>query len=149
MRVGSVSTLTIAWHPPDLEQESWEFSHHPAKQFFYRRHSVTWAAVQAAQGAASLVPYPRGANLDGTPILLSYPEYEDYLTFVARAKRGYRNGYVQLERDLQQAGSLRLPAPIVLVAAGEGLLFSGYRRLCLAWNYGMIPSVWRINLPIA
>lgn len=143
----SAASLTIDWTPPDLEAERWEFFQHPAKQPFYQRHAVRWETLQQAAGAGALVPYARGATLSGTPVLLSYPEYEDYLHYVARAKRGYRNGYVQLERDLQRCGHLQLPAPIVLVAPGEGLLFAGYRRLCLAWNYGMTPFVWQINLP--
>ena len=128
----SVATLAIDWLPPDLETERWEFFHHPAKQSFYQRHGIGWEALQAAHAVGGLRPYPRGEILDGAMVLLAYPEYEDYLTCVARAKRGYRNGYVQLERALQSQGQLRLPAPIVLFAGGEGLLFSGYRRLCLA-----------------
>jgi hypothetical protein len=35
---------------------------------------------------------------------------------------------------------------MVLQAGNEALLFAGYRRLCLAWNYGMIPAVWLVIL---
>jgi hypothetical protein len=47
--------------------------------------------------------------------------------------------------DLHSVGTLALKAPIILISNGEGLLFSGYRRLCLAWNYGMIPYVWLVE----
>jgi hypothetical protein len=51
-----------------------------------------------------------------------------------------------MEDDLQRAGSLELKAPILLCSGGEGVLFSGYRRLCLGWNYGMVPYVWLVRL---
>lgn len=47
-----------------------------------------------------------------------------------------------MEESLQRRGTLTLPAPIILQCGDEALLFSGYRRLCLAWNYGMVPFVW-------
>jgi hypothetical protein len=47
-----------------------------------------------------------------------------------------------MEDALQRQGTLTLPAPIILQCGNEALLFSGYRRLCLAWNYGMVPWVW-------
>ena len=73
--------------------------------------------------------------------------FEDYRRYLAKAKRGYRLNYNKLEEALQRAGELRLPAAIVLQAGNEALLFSGYRRLCLAWNYGMTPCVWLVPLP--
>ena len=57
-----------------------------------------------------------------------------------------RLNYNKLEEALQSAGELTLPAAIVLQAGNEALLFSGYRRLCLAWNYGMTPFVWLVPL---
>jgi hypothetical protein len=51
-----------------------------------------------------------------------------------------------MENQLQRLGTLTLPAPIILQCNGEALLFSGYRRLCLAWNYGMAPCVWLMEI---
>jgi hypothetical protein len=50
-----------------------------------------------------------------------------------------------MEEELQRCGTLNLKAPIILFCGNEGLLFSGYRRLCLSWNYGMVPFVWVVN----
>ncbi len=80
------------------------------------------------------------------PVALSYHTYDDYSRWLARAKRGYRRNYSRMEEALQREGELTLPAPVVLCCAGEALLFAGYRRLCLAWNYGMIPYVWLVTL---
>ena len=77
----------------------------------------------------------------------AYHTYDDYCRYLAKAKRGYRLNYNRLEEALQRAGHLTLPAPIVLQAGNEALLFAGYRRLCLAWNYGMVPYVWLVTLP--
>lgn len=142
----SPSRLSIAWQRPDIEEERWEFFSHPAKQEWYRSHEVTWEKLVSGSGSGELVPYPRSAALEGVPVALSYHSYEEYQTFLARAKRGYRKNYSRMEDALQSAGSLTLKAPIVLCSGGEGLLFSGYRRLCLGWNYGMVPYVWRIRL---
>lgn len=142
----SSSTLTITWEKPDLAQEEWEFSHHPAKQEFYRRHDLSWERLVAAFEGGSLATYPRGERIDGVPVALSYHSYDDYAKYLARAKRGYRLNYSRMEEALQRAGSLVLPAPIVLQCRGDALLFSGYRRLCLAWNYGMVPAVWLVTL---
>lgn len=142
----SVARLTLSWSCPDLAREEWEFFHHPAKQPFYRRHGVSWESLTAAFSGGSLVPYPRGGALDGIPVALAHHTYDDYRRYLARAKRGYRLNYTRMEEALQQAGHLSLPAAIVLQADGEALLFAGYRRLCLAWNYGMIPYVWLVPL---
>lgn len=143
----STATLQIDWCRPDLEAERWEFFKHPAKQSFYRRHSLVWEGLEAAFAAGDMVLYRRGNDLAGVSVGLAYAGYDDYLTYLAAAKRNYRQSYVRLERDLQRHRLLTLPAPIVLVAGEEGLLFSGWRRLCLAWNYGMVPYVWRVSLP--
>lgn len=143
----SVSSLFIDWLQPELAAEEWEFSRHPAKQPFYRQHALTWEGLVAAFASGRLVPYPRSSELGGLPVALSYHTYDDYCRYLAKAKRGYRLNYNRLENVLQRDGSLALPAPVVLQAAGEALLFSGYRRLCLAWNYGMIPCVWLVPLP--
>lgn len=140
----STSTLTIRWVRPRLEDEAWEFLHHPAKQPFFQRHAIDWPCLHRAFANGALVPWPRAAVLDRIPITLSYHSYDDYLHYLAKARRNYRLNYNRMETELQRRGTLELPAPIVLVAAGEGLLFSGYRRLTLAWNYGMIPAVWRV-----
>ena len=145
MSARSTAHLAIDWFVPPLELESWEFFHHPAKQPFYQRHGLNWERLLQANERGRLVPYPRGPKLGEIQVLLSYSSYDDYLNYIVRAKRGYRNGYVQLERALQQEGTLQLPAATVLVAGGEALLFAGYRRLCLAWNLGMIPLVWRLD----
>jgi hypothetical protein len=140
----SSSTLAIEWVRPELAAEAWEFSRHPAKQEFYLRHGVTWEALVAGHDLGCLTPYPRGGELAGLPVALSYSSYDDYCRYLARAKRGYRRSYTLMEEALQRHGTLTLPAPIVLRCGDEGLLFSGYRRLCLAWNYGMVPCAWML-----
>jgi len=142
----SNSTLFITWSQPDIADEAWEFTHHPAKQLFYQRHGLSWEKVLSASVTGELVPWPRASTLEGVMVEGSYHRYEDYQKYLAKAKRGYRLNYNRLEEALQRDGSLHLPAPIVLVCGSEALLFSGYRRLCLAWNYGMIPRVWRVQL---
>lgn len=142
----SHSTLTITWQPPEIATEAWEFTH-PAKQPFYLRHALTWNELLAASVDADLIPWPRSPRIEGILVEQGYSDYEDYQKYLARAKRGYRLNYSRLEEALQRDGHLLLPAPIVLLCGGEALLFSGYRRLCLAWNYGMIPFVWRVQLP--
>ena len=142
----SPSTLTIDWLRPNLEEERWEFFSHPAKQGWYGTHAVTWERIGDCFGGGKLVPYPRSSQLGDIPVALSYSSYEEYQTYLARAKRGYRKNYSRMEDALQGAGTLALPAPIVLTSGGEGLLFSGYRRLCLGWNYGMAPYVWLVSL---
>ena len=142
----SRSTLTISWIRPDLEEERWEYFNHPAKQEWYRKRELTWEAIEKVFSRGALTPYPRAACIDALPVALSYSRYEEYQTYLARAKRGYRQNYSRMEDALQKAGSLTIKAPIVLKSSDEGLLFSGYRRLCLAWNYGMVPSVWLIPL---
>lgn len=143
----SSSTLAIDWVQPELATEEWEFSRHPAKQPFYRVHDITWEAIAAAFPAGRLVQYPRAGELGGIPVALSYHTFDEYRRYLAKAKRGYRLNYNRLEEALQRSGQLTLPAAIVLQAADEALLFSGYRRLCLAWNYGMIPYVWLVSPP--
>ncbi len=140
----SFATLTIDWTPPALADEAWEFERHPAKQPFYERHGLTWERIAAAFAAGELVPWPRGERLGELTVQLAYSSYDDYLTYLAAAKRGYRQNYLKLERELQRSGRLTLPAPIVLGCGGEAILFAGWRRLCLAWNYGMVPYVWRV-----
>lgn len=140
----STSALTITWLKPDLEEERWEFFNHPAKQEWYRSHAVVWEQIASCFDSGALVPYPRAAAIAGIPVALSYHRYEDYQTYLARAKRGYRRNYSRMEDALQSDGSLTLKAPIILCSGGEGLLFSGYRRLCLGWNYGMVPYVWLV-----
>lgn len=142
----SSSNLTITWLKPDIETERWEFFHHPAKQEWYRSHAVTWEQIIGNFDLGSLISYPRGAAIGEIPVALSYHSYDNYQTFLARAKRGYRINYSRMEDDLQRTGSLEFKAPIILCSGGEGLLFSGYRRLCLGWNYGMIPYVWQVQL---
>ncbi len=141
----STSKLTIEWVKPDIAVEEWEFSHHPAKQGFYRRHNIGWDQILSTFDAGGLVAYPRSDHIDGVPVAFSYSSYDDYARYLARAKRGYRRNYSLMEEALQRLGSLTLPAPIVLQCGDEALLFSGYRRLCLAWNYGMVPCVWLIR----
>ena len=131
---------------PDLEEERWEFFNHPAKQSWYLSHAVSWEQIDTCFAGGSLVSYPRAATIGVMPVTLSYHSYDDYQTFLARAKRGYRKNYSRMEDALQSAGSLTIKAPIVLSRGGEGLLFSGYRRLCLGWNYGMVPYVWLVEL---
>lgn len=141
----SPSALKIDWVQPDIEAERWEFFSHPAKQEWYRCHAVTWEQIVSSFEDGALVAYPRSALLGEMPVSLSYHRYEDYQTFLARAKRGYRKSYSSMEDALQADGELTLPAPIILAHNGEGLLFSGYRRLCLGWNYGMAPFVWLVK----
>lgn len=141
----SASTLAIDWVQPELAAEEWEFFHHPAKQAFYRQHGLTWEAIAAAFANGRLVPYPRGDNICGVPVALSHHSFDDYCRYLAKAKRGYRLNYNRMEEALQRAGTLNLPAAIILMANDEALLFSGYRRLCLAWNYGMVPFVWLVS----
>ena len=143
----SHSTLTIDWTAPGLEEERWEFSHHPAKQPFYLRHAITWEQLETGFAAGCLTAWPRGPELEGMTVEGAYSSYDDYLHYLSRAKRGYRKNYSRMEDDLQMAGQLTLPAPIVLACGGEALLFSGWRRLCLVWNYGMVPYVWLLKLP--
>ena len=92
-------------------------------------------------------PVPALGRIGEIPVALSYHSYEEYQVFLARAKRGYRRNYSRLEDALQASGQLILPAPIILTRDGAGLLFSGYRRLCLGWNYGMVPYVWLVTVP--
>lgn len=142
----STSHLTIEWVKPEITTEQWEFSGHPAKQDFYQRHTIDWEHILADFDTGCLQPYPRSPLLDGIPVSLSYSSYADYAHYLAKAKRGYRRNYSLMEEALQQAGRLTLPAPIILLCNGEALLFSGYRRLCLAWNYGMTPFVWLLHV---
>jgi hypothetical protein len=142
----SNSTLTITWVKPDIEEERWEFFNHPAKQEWYRSHAVTWEQIVSGFDSGSLVSWPRSATIGELPVALSYCRYEDYQTYLARSKRGYRKNYSRMEDSLQSDGSLTLKAPIILGSRGEGVLFSGYRRLCLGWNYGMVPYVWLVQL---
>jgi len=142
----SPSTLTIDWLKPDIEEERWEFFNHPAKQEWYRSHAVTWEQIVSRFECGALVSYPRAATIGEIPVALSYHRYDEYQTYLARAKRGYRKNYSRMEDAVQSAGSLALKAPIILRSGGEGVLFSGYRRLCLGWNYGMIPYVWLVPL---
>lgn len=144
--MNSQSNLRITWLRPDLEEERWEFFNHPAKQEWYRSHGVTWEQITVCFAGGALVPYPRAAIIGEIPVALSYHSYGEYQTYLARAKRGYRKNYSRMEDALQCAGSLDLTAPIILCSGGEGLLFSGYRRLCLAWNYGMVPYVWLVRI---
>jgi len=142
----SSSTLSITWLQPDIEEERWEYFNHPVKQEWYRSHAVTWEQIVSRFGNGTLVSYPRAATIGEIPVALSYHSYDDYQTFLARAKRGYRRNYTRMEDALQSAGSLTLKAPIILCSSGEGMLFSGYRRLCLGWNYGIVPFVWLVTL---
>ena len=144
--MNSPSTLTITWSKPDIEEERWEFFNHPAKQEWYRSHAVTWERIVSGSDGGALVPYPRSASIGAVPVALSYHRHDDYQTCLARAKRGYRKNYSRMEDSLQSDGTLMLKAPIILCRSGEGLLFSGYRRLCLGWNYGMTPYVWLVPL---
>ena len=142
----STSCLTIRWAKPAIDEEQWEFFRHPDKQDYYLRHGIGWAELLSAWEEGVLEPYPRLDRFLGLPVSRSYYSYDDYLRYLARAKRGYRRNYAKMEEQLQQEGALTLPAPIVICCDGEALLFSGYRRLCLAWNYGMIPYVWSATL---
>ena len=142
----SRSNLTITWLKPDIEEERWEFFNHPAKQQWYGTHAITWNLIISRFDSGTLVPYPRAALLGDIPVALSYHRYEEYQAFLGRAKRNYRKNYSKMEVALQYEGTLALKAPIILCSSGEGVLFSGYRRLCLGWNYGMVPHVWRVDL---
>ena len=140
------SNLSITWLKPDIEEERWEFFNHPAKQEWYTSHKVTWERIVSRFDNGALVPYPRAAVLGDIAVSLSYHSYEEYQRYLGRAKRGYRRNYSKMEDALQSAGSLELKAPIILNSGGEGMLYSGYRRLCIGWNYGMVPHVWLVNL---
>lgn len=142
----SKSALTILWTKPDLLEERWEFFHHPEKQDFYRRHAIGWEQILSAFDQGHLKPYPRSDLLGGIPVALSYHRYEDYAKYLAKAKRGYRLNYSKMEDELHRLGTLTLPAPIILQCRPEALMFSGYRRLCLAWNHGMAPYVWLVTI---
>lgn len=144
----SASALTIEWVKPDITTEQWEFAGHPEKQDFYLRHGIGWEQIVSGFDKGMLVPYPRSDRINGMPVALSYSSYDDYSRYLAKARRGYRRNYSLMEDALQRQGSLTLPAPIVLQCNGEALLFSGYRRLCLAWNYGMAPCVWLLPLSV-
>ena len=142
----SRSNLSITWLKPDIEEERWEFFNHPAKQEWYQSHAVSWELILSRFDSGSLVPYPRAAMLGDISVALSYHSYTEYQAHLAKARRGYRINYPRMEVALQSAGSLDLKAPIILCSGEEGLLFSGYRRLCLGWNYGMVPYVWLIRI---
>ena len=138
----STSNLTITWVKPEISCEEWEFTAHPDKQGFYLRHGIGWGQILSAFDGGWLEPYPRSERINGITVALSYSSYDDYARYLAKAKRGYRRNYSLMEDALQRLGTLTLPAPIILQCNGAALLFSGYRRLCLAWNYGMAPCVW-------
>ncbi|HIJ88944.1 MAG TPA: hypothetical protein HPP97_14895 [Desulfuromonadales bacterium] len=140
------SHLGITWSMPDIEEERWEFFNHPAKQEWYTSHAVTWERIVSRFDSGALVPYPRAAKLGDITVALSYHSYDEYQRYLGRAKRGYRKNYSRMEDALQSAGSLNLKAPIILCCGREGMLYSGYRRLCLGWNYGMVPYVWLVNV---
>jgi len=142
----STSAHKISWTRPDIETELWEFSTHPAKQDFYRCHAIDLNRLLSAAESGRLVPYPRSDRIMGIPVALSYDSYDDYARYLAKAKRGYRRSYAKMEEVLQREGALALPAPIILQCDQKALLFSGYRRLCLAWNYGMVPYVWLVTI---
>lgn len=142
----SFSNLGIDWIKPQLDEERWEFFCHPAKQEFYSRHGLDWDRLVAAFDQGNLTAWPRGAMLGEISVELAYSRYEDYQHYLAKARRNYRLSYSRLETALQRDGTLVLKAPIILVCDGEGLLFSGWRRLCLAWNYGMVPYVWLFRI---
>ncbi|GAM09918.1 hypothetical protein OR1_02200 [Geobacter sp. OR-1] len=145
----SNSSIRITWIKPEIEEEQWEFSRHPAKQEYYQRHAIDWPEIVSASNQGELIPYPRSGELGTIKVSLSYHNYEDYSRYLAKAKRGYRLSYAKMENDLQRNGELTLKAPIILALADDGLLFSGYRRLCLAWNYGMVPYIWLVTLNAA
>lgn len=137
----------VNWHKPDLATEQWEFDKHPAKQDFYLNHGVTWEKLANNFDNGSFVPYPRSDMLNHIVVQLSYSSYSNYSYYLAKAKRGYRQNYSKMEESLQRDGVLTLPAAIILQSGNAAsLLFSGYRRLCLAWNYGMIPHIWLVKL---
>ncbi|KAA0891800.1 hypothetical protein [Oryzomonas rubra] len=143
----SASGHTIRWLKPDIGEEEWEFLNHPDKQGFYRRHDIEWERLVVAFDRGRLEAYPRSDRIVGIVVSGAYHTYDDYATYLAKAKRGYRKSYSAMEDALQRAGTLTLKAPIILCCREEALLFSGYRRLCLAWNYGMVPYVWLVTLP--
>ncbi|QEM69673.1 hypothetical protein FO488_16960 [Geobacter sp. FeAm09] len=143
----STSGHTIHWLKPDIGEEEWEFLNHPDKQGFYQRHGIEWTQLVAAFHRGRLEPFPRSDRIGGVVVSGAYHTYDDYATYLAKAKRGYRKSYNAMESSLQRAGTLTLKAPIILCCREEALLFSGYRRLCLAWNYGMVPYVWLVPLP--
>lgn len=144
----SVSSHKIEWRRPDILSEQWEFFSHPAKQEYYRQHGIDWEQLLESSGNGRMAPYPRGDRVEGATVALSYSSYEEYARYLAKAKRGYRRNYAKMEEELQRAAQLILPAPIVIDCNGDALLFSGYRRLCLAWNYGMVPYVWLVSVPV-
>lgn len=146
MTTQSQSVLRLEWQPPDINEERWEFFDHPAKQPFYRQHQITWESLGTAAAGGNFLAWPRGECCGGVTVRLSYSSYDDYLTYLRRAPRNYRLNYQRMEQALQSTGMLILPAPIVLFGSEEGLLFSGWRRLCLAWNYGMVPYIWAVRL---
>ena len=143
----STSSLSITWVKPDISSEEWEFTTHPDKQGFYQLHGISWEQILSGDDTGQLTPYPRSELINGLPVALSYSCYDDYARYLAKAKRGYRRNYSLMEDALQRQGALTLPAAIILQCGDQALLFSGYRRLCLAWNYGMTPCVWL--LPVA
>ena len=145
--LSSTSTLSILWVKPDICEEQWEFFKHPAKQEYYHRHNIGWEQVLSAFDRGHPEPYPRSSLIRGIPVSLSYASYDDYARYLAKAKRGYRINYAKMEEVLQRTGTLTLKAPIIMRCGNEALLFSGYRRLCLAWNYGIVPYVWLVTLP--
>ncbi|MBI5483175.1 MAG: hypothetical protein HY888_01795 [Deltaproteobacteria bacterium] len=142
----SSSSLTINWQRPDIEEERWEYFSHPAKQEWYGSHEVSWEQIVSNFESGRLIPYPRSMLLEDVQVALSYHSYSDYKRYLCKAKRGYRISYNRMEDQLQCVGTLNLKAPIILCGGRERLLFSGYRRLCLAWNYGMIPYVWLVDV---
>jgi hypothetical protein len=142
----STSTHAIEWIKPEISEERWEFFHHPDKQDYYRRHVLAWDHLLADFDYGRLVAYPRSNQIGGVPVTLSYDSYDDYARYLAKAKRGYRKNYAKMEEELQRCGTLTMKAPIILLSAHEALLFSGYRRLCLAWNYGIVPYVWLVQI---
>lgn len=142
----STSSLVIEWIQPELAGEEWEFFSHPAKQPFYRKHGIDWEKISTDFADGRLTPYPRSNEIAGIPVLLSHHTYEEYSRYLAKAKRGYRLNYNRMENALQQEVRLTLPAPVIIESNGEAILFSGYRRLCLAWNYGMVPYVWLLRI---
>lgn len=142
----STSSLTIRWVKPEIATEQWEFDRHPDKQDFYQRHNISWEQILASFDAGQLLPYPRSEQINGITVARSFSSYDDYAHYLAKAKRGYRRNYSLMEEALQRNGELTLQAAIILQHGDQALLFSGYRRLCLAWNYGMIPFVWLLPL---
>ncbi len=144
----STSALEIQWVKPAIAEEQWEFFMHPAKQEYYSCHGIQWEQILIAFDCGKLVPYPRSDRIGDLSVAMSYDTYDDYSRYLAKSKRGYRKNYVKMEEQLQRNGTLTLKAPIILKSGQDGLLFSGYRRLCLAWNYGMVPYAWLVTLDI-